>query len=133
MTAWLNIKAEYLKGVAPKDLAKKYKIKAKTIHEKASKENWVAEKTSIYKNLQERTEERINNLTQKAFNALEQVLDDENAEYKDKVAAAKAIIDVSGLKKDKHEVKNLTPLVVVEDEKHKNILEQIKNKNADLN
>lgn len=127
--AWHRIKKEYLEGVTPKELATKYKIKAKTISEKACKENWTKEKAKICNNLQENAEKRIEGLTNKAFNALEQVLDDEKAEYKDKVAAAKAIIDVSGLKKDKHEVKNLTPQIVVADESHKTILEQIRNAN----
>lgn len=127
--AWHRIKKEYLEGVTPKELALKYKIKAKTISDKAYEENWKEEKAKISENIRENTEDRIKGLTNKAFNALEQVLDDKEAKYQDKVAAAKAIIDVSGLKKDKHEVKNLTPQIVVADESHKTILEQIRNAN----
>jgi len=124
-TPWNKIKKEYLEGVTPKELALKYKIKAKSISDKATKEKWTIEKSQICANLLQNTEDRIKGLTNKAFNALEQVLDDENAEYKDKVAAAKAIIDVSGLKKDKHEVENKTPLIVVEDDKHRQMLENL--------
>lgn len=125
ITYWAKVKKEYLEGATPKELALKYKIKAKTITNKASAEKWVDEKRTISDNLRQKTEDRIKGLTNKAFNALEQVLDDENAEYKDKVAAAKAIIDVSGLKKDKHEVENKTPLIVVEDDKHRQMLENL--------
>lgn len=124
-TPWNKIKKEYLEGVTPKELAIKYKIKAKSISNKANKEKWAIEKQKISENLSKNTEDRIKCLTNKAFDALEQVLDDENAEYKDKVSAAKAIIDVSGLKKDKLEVENKTPLIIVEDEKHKQMLENL--------
>lgn len=128
---WTKIKKEYLEGVKPCILAKKYKTTSNTIRSRASKENWAEEKHTISNKVQQKVEERINGLTNKAFNALEQVLDDKAAKYQEKVAAAKAILDVSGLKKDKHEVKNLTPQIVVADESHKNILEQIRN--ADTN
>lgn len=122
---WTKIKKEYLEGATPKELALKYKIKAKSISNKANKEKWSIEKEKISENLSKSTEDRIKGLTNKAFDALEQVLDDTEAEYKDKVAAAKAIIDVSGLKKDKHEVENKTPLIVVEDDKHRQMLENL--------
>lgn len=101
---WAKIKKEYLEGVTPRELALKYKIKARKISDKAYEDKWKTEKKKISENIRENTEDRINNLTNKAFDALEQVLDDKEAEYKDKVAAAKAIIDVSGLKKDKKEL-----------------------------
>lgn len=104
MPQWNKIKAEYLQGVAPKDLAKKYKVAAKTIHEKASKENWVDEKASICKNLQEKLKGRIEGLTNLALEALEAVITNPEAENKDKVAASKAILDISGLKASKKEI-----------------------------
>ena len=39
-------------------------------------------------------------LTQKAFLQLEEILNDENASATSKIQAAKAIIDLSGFKKD---------------------------------
>jgi uncharacterized protein YjcR len=50
-TPWLEIKTEYLKGCSPKELAEKYSVTSKAIREKASKENWVDEKTTIFNNL----------------------------------------------------------------------------------
>lgn len=128
ITPWTKIKAEYVQGVKPKELALKYKIKAKSISNKANKEKWTIEKEKISENLSKNTEDRIKGLTNKAFNALEQVLDDENAEYKDKVAAAKAIIDVSGLKKDKKELTGDLNVqkVFVTPEMHQATLEHIK-------
>lgn len=127
-TPWNKIKKEYLEGVTPKELALKYKIKAKSISNKANKEKWAIEKEKISENLSKNTEDRIKGLTNKAFDALEQVLDDENAEYKDKVAAAKAIIDVSGLKKDKKELTGDLNVqkVFVTPEMHQATLEHIK-------
>lgn len=103
-TPWLKIKAEYLQGVTPKELALKYKIKAKTIHDKASKEKWGEEKSIICENLRENTQDEITRLTAKALNALEGVIDDEMARRSDIVSAAKAILDISGLKSSKQEI-----------------------------
>ena len=103
-TQWNKIKIEYLEGTPPKEIAKKYKIKAKAIHEKASRENWTKEKTSIYKNLQEATENKIKNLTNKALNTLEDVLEDPEAGTQNKINAAKAVLDISGLKTQKNEL-----------------------------
>ena len=113
-TPWLEIKTEYLQGVTPKELALKYKIKAKTIHEKASKESWVIAKTSIFKNLQDETEDYIKKLTQKALSTLEEIITNPDALDKDKVAASKAILDVSGLKSLKQELtgKDGQPLTI---------------------
>lgn len=101
---WLEIKAEYLKGCSPKELSIKYNVPAKTIHEKASKESWVDEKASISKKVQESIENYIKTLSKKALKQLETVIDDTEAEYKDKVSASRAILDVSGLKSSKHEL-----------------------------
>ncbi len=103
-TPWLKIKAEYLRGVTPKELATKYNIKAKTIHDKACKEKWSEEKTIISKNVRENTELEIKRLTTKAISSLEKVLDDESAKNSDIVSACKAILDVSGLKTIKQEL-----------------------------
>ena len=112
-TAWNKIKAEYLQGVTPKELALKYKIKAKTIHEKASKENWVEEKASIYKNVQENVQERIKELTNLALETLCNVINDPESDNKDKVSASRAILDVSGLKSLKQDVTGINPTSVI--------------------
>lgn len=101
---WNNIKADYLSGITPKELAEKYKLTPKQIHEKASKENWVNEKASISKNLQVDVQERIKELTNLALETLCEVINDPETSSRDKVSASKAILDVSGLKTLKQEV-----------------------------
>lgn len=103
-TPWLEIKTEYLKGCSPKELAEKYGVTSKAIREKASKENWVDEKTTIFNNVQQSIENYIKTLSKKALKQLETVIDDTEAEYKDKVSASRAILDVSGLKSSKQEI-----------------------------
>lgn len=114
-TPWNKIKKEYLEGVSPKDLASKYNITAKSIHEKASKEHWVDERASISKNLQEDVQERIKNLTNLALQALESVINDPECKHTDKVAASRALLDVSGLKTQKHELDIPLPEINIED------------------
>lgn len=106
-TPWNKIKKEYLDGVAPKELAIKYKIPAKSIHEKSSKENWTEEKASISKNLQVDVQEKIKELTNLALDTLKNVINDPEAKHTDKVSASKALLDVSGLKAQKIEASGI--------------------------
>ena len=112
-TPWNKIKKEYLDGVAPKELAIKYKIPAKSIHEKSSKENWTEEKASISKNLQVDVQEKIKELTNLALDTLKNVINDPEAKHTDKVSASKALLDVSGLKSVKQEVSGISPTSVI--------------------
>jgi uncharacterized protein YjcR len=112
-TPWNKIKKEYLDGVAPKELAIKYKIPAKSIHEKSSKENWTEEKASISKNLQVDVQEKIKELTNLALDTLKNVINDPEAKHTDKVSASKALLDVSGLKSVKQEVSGIQGTSVV--------------------
>ena len=120
-TPWNKIKKDYLNGITPKELASKYKITAKSIHEKASKENWVDERASICKNLQESVQE----LTNLALDTLCEVIKADDSKYQDKVSASKAILDISGLKTQKHEVENKGINIVVADKEHKKMLEDL--------
>jgi uncharacterized protein YjcR len=112
-TPWNKIKKEYLDGVTPKELAIKYKIPAKSIHEKSSKENWTGEKASISKNLQVDVQEKIKELTNLALDTLKNVINDPEAKHTDKVSASKALLDVSGLKSVKQEVSGIQGTSVV--------------------
>lgn len=113
VTPWNKIKADYLNGVTPKELASKYKITAKSIHEKASKENWVDEKASISKNVQESVQERIKELTNVALETLYNVINNVEAKDADKISASRAILDVSGLKSLKQEVSGVSGMSVI--------------------
>ena len=112
-TPWNKIKADYLNGVTPKELAEKYKIPAKSIHEKASKESWVDEKASISKNLQEDVQTKIKELSNLALDTLKEVINSPESDNKDKVSAARAILDVSGLKSLKQEVNGISGVSVI--------------------
>ena len=101
---WTKIKAEYLQGVTPKDLATKYGTTSKVIRDKADHDNWFQEKTAIYDNVRQSTEEQIKDLTKLALGELKCVLSDSEADYRDKIAAARAVLDVSGLKSSKQEI-----------------------------
>ena len=112
-TPWNKIKADYLNGVTPKELASKYKVTAKQVHEKASKENWTTEKARICKNLQENVQERIKALTNLALDTLCEVIKADDSKYQDKVSASKAILDVSGLKSLKQEIEGIGGMNVI--------------------
>ena len=113
LIAWNKIKREYLEGVTPKELAEKYKITAKSIHEKASKEGWVDEKASIVKNMQEDVQTRIKDLTNLALDTLETVIKDYETENNVKVQACRTLLDISGLKSIKQEVTGVTAANVI--------------------
>lgn len=112
-TPWNEIKADYLNGVTPKELAEKYKITAKQIHDKAFRDSWVAEKTSISEKTRESVQNRIKELTDLALETLCNVINDPESDNKDKVSASKAILDVSGLKSLKQEVSGISGVSVV--------------------
>ncbi len=103
-TPWVKIKAEYLQGVTPKELAVKYKIKAKAISDKANEEKWVAEKAKISENVRKDVQEKIKQYANTALEALMKIINDEESKNSDIVQASKAILDVSGLKSMKQEI-----------------------------
>lgn len=111
---WLQIKADYLQQIPPRDLAKKYKISAKTISDKANEERWKEEKAKLSENVRKCLEQDIKDGSNEAVSYLRSVVQDEDAETKDRIAAAKGILDVSGLKSSKQEItgKDGAPLAV---------------------
>lgn len=104
-TPWTKIKAEYLQGVTPQMLAKKYKLTAKQVSDKATKEKWTFEKSEICVNIRENIQDKIQGLTNNALKVLNEVMNAPESKHADKVAAARAILDVSGLKSVKQEIK----------------------------
>lgn len=126
---WAKVKKDYLEGITTKDLAEKYKVKAKTIQDKAGHEKWTAEKSTIYKNIHENVKEKITSLTNKALATLESIIEDDLAKDCDRVSAARAVLDISGLKSSKQEITGadgsplvqkvfITPDEVKETDKH---------------
>ncbi len=103
-TPWTKIKAEYLQGATPQMLAKKYKLTAKQVSNKAYAENWADENKKIQENLRQNIQDKIQALSNNALEVLSKVMNNPLAENKDKVSAARAILDVSGLKSVKQEI-----------------------------
>lgn len=58
-TPWTKIKAEYLQGATPSELAIKYKIKAKAISDKAHAEGWTRKKSKITEKIEEKIIENV--------------------------------------------------------------------------
>lgn len=123
---WNKVKKEYLEGVTPKALATKYKTTSKKIRDKASKEDWVDDKTAISDNVLLRVEDRITGLTNLALDTLEDVIKAPETEKNIKVQACRAILDISGLKSSKQEINGnvgiqkvfITPDEVKETDEH---------------
>ena len=103
-TPWLEIKAAFLKGVTAKELAVKYKIKARSITDKAYEERWNDEKTIISENIRDKVTKRVDRITDLALQRLEGVLLDEEIKTSDLVQAIGKAFDISGLKSSKQEL-----------------------------
>ena len=101
---WLKLKAEYLQGVTPQMLAKKYKLTSKQIRDKANRGNWANEKATIRDKTRQNLQNKIDVLSNNALEVLSEVMNNLETENKDKVSAARAILDVSGLKSVKQEI-----------------------------
>lgn len=106
-TPWNKIKSEYLQGVTPKQLAEKYKVKAQAIYDKANRDNWIEEKSRIAEKTLEITQERIAGLTNLALDTLCEVINDSECKKDTKVQAAKALLDISGLKNSKQVIEGI--------------------------
>lgn len=113
-TPWLEIKTAFLKGVTAKELAVKYKIKARSITDKAYEERWNDEKTIISENIRDKVTKRVEHITDLALQRLEGVLLDEDIKTSDLVQAIGKAFDISGLKSSKQELtgKDGAPLSV---------------------
>lgn len=103
-TPWLEIKTAFLKGVTAKELAVKYKIKARSITDKAYEERWNDEKTIISENIRDKVTKRVDHITDLALQRLEGVLLDEDIKTSDLVQAIGKAFDISGLKSSKQEL-----------------------------
>ena len=105
-------------GLKPKQIIKKLglsDVTPKQISDLIYKQKWKCDKENITTKVIEKAVEKVSTkiektydkielLTNKSLNVLENVLDDDDAKISDKIAAAKAIIDISGLKVQKNVV-----------------------------
>ena len=112
-TAWNKIKADYLNGVTPKELAEKYKMDVEKVYKKIENDKWASELREIKGKIGNDVQEKIKNLTNLALDTLCKVINDPESDNKDKVSASKAILDVSGLKSLKQEVSGVSGVSVI--------------------
>lgn len=105
--AWNKIKAEYLQDVAPKELAAKYKIDINKLYKKIENDKWAAELREIKGNVGNKVQDRIEKLTNLALDTLEEVANDLKCEKSTRVQAAKALLDISGLKNSKQVIEGI--------------------------
>ena len=110
-TPWNKIKKEYLEGATPRELAVKYKLDVTKISDKAKRDGWTPKKAEISLKVEQTVQERIVGLTRKALNVLEEVID-KSDDDKDRIAAARSIIDVSGLKSSNLNLDTPTQVVI---------------------
>ena len=114
-TPWNKIKAEYLQGVAPKELAKKYNLSPNTIHTKFCQDGTTKKLKELTSNLSEEIRDKIDKATTLAIRRLTEMLESTETKDADLVAATRAILDVSGLKSQKVEA-TVTELPVIKDD-----------------
>lgn len=110
---WNKIKADYFRGGTPQELAVKYGIPVNKIYNKVDNDKWAKEKTKITANVRNDVQTKIKDLTDLALDTLRTVINDPKADYKDKVSASRAILDVSGLKSLKQEVSGIDGVSVI--------------------
>lgn len=103
-TPWTKIKAEYLQGATPKELAEKYSLTSQQISNKVKRDKWKIEKDLISHKTTKNVQDKIQALSNNALEVLSEVMNNPETENKDKVSAARAILDVSGLKSVKQEI-----------------------------
>lgn len=100
---WSKVKKDYIQGVTPADLVKKYpelNMTAKALGARASQLGWTEKKREIYKNIEDDFEESIKELTRMSFDTLKHIINTSDNEG-NKIAAIRAVLDVSGLKNSK--------------------------------
>ena len=107
MANWELIKEQYCSGIPPRELAKKHKLKAQTISDKAYDENWKLEKTKKTEEIAKTFKEETERITTKALQRLEQLLDSKDIKDTDLTSAIGKALDISGLKSQKVEQTNI--------------------------
>ncbi len=81
---WLKLKAEYLQGATPKELAKKYSLTSQQISNKVKRDKWKIEKDLISHKTTKNVQDKIQALSNNALEVLSEVMNDPETENKDK-------------------------------------------------
>ena len=103
MIDWIEIFTLYLQGEKPSAIAAKCGINYSELASKIKSGKWVQKRNMLREKIEGLMEKRLERLAQMAFEQLEEILTDESASATSKMQAAKTIIDIAGLKKDKKE------------------------------
>lgn len=103
MIDWIDIFMRYIQGEKPSYIAANTGVEFSEIASKIKKEKWVQKRELLREKMEGLFEKKLERLAQKAFEQLEDILSDETASSTSKMQAAKTIIDIAGLKKDKKE------------------------------
>lgn len=110
-TPWNKIKAEYLQGVTPKELAKKYGLTAEQVSNKAGRDKWTKQKNEIQQKTQENVQDKIQKYVDTIIDNLYNIVIDEDEKTCDRINAGKVIIDISGLKNVKEKTAEELPTI----------------------
>lgn len=113
-TPWNKIKAEYLQGVTPKELAEKYGLTSKQVSNKANSEKWTIESKQIKEKISKNSQDKIQELTDLALDRLEEILTDDEVSTRDLLIAIGKVIELSGLKNAKPENKRELPTIIID-------------------
>ena len=112
---WTKLTADYMNGIQPKELSKKYDVPVAVIHRKLSANGTTQKLREVKSGLQDEIRDKIEKASSKVIDALFNIVEDKDACNSDIVAAARAILDVSGLKSQKLET-TITELPVIKDD-----------------
>jgi hypothetical protein len=112
---WTKVTADYLQGIQPKELSKKYDIPVAVIHRKLSANGTTQKLREVKSSLQDEIRSKIEKASSKVIDRLFKIVESDDATNSDVVAAARAILDVSGLKSQKLET-TITELPVIKDD-----------------
>ena len=104
MIDWIEIFMRYIQGEKLSAIAEKEGVEYAELVSKIKKEKWAKKREFLKEQIEGLLEKKLERLAQKAFEQLEDILSDESATCASKMQAAKTIIDIAGLKKDKKEV-----------------------------
>ena len=92
---WTKLTADYMSGIQPKELSKKYNVPVAVIHRKLSANGTTQKLRDIKSSLQDEIREKIEKASSKVIDKLFEIVGDSDATNSDVVAAARAILDVS--------------------------------------
>lgn len=101
MPNWAKIEAEYLEGESTSVLAERHKVNINTLESRITNHKWKRKLAEISGKVLDEVQEKIKGITDTAINVLDGILKDGEAKHPDKIAAARAILDISGLKSSK--------------------------------